>query len=108
MLLRNQKPKGGTELQFEYLEKHVDKNLLDQVQICTSVPEKIPLHPTKPNILWQKNFYDQPNLAPGFKTLLIITSMTGMFLIHTGRMKSLETILKYQLTDAVLKMVLIK
>ena len=42
---KNQNPKGGTELQFDYLEKHVDKNLLDQVQICTSVPEKIPLHP---------------------------------------------------------------
>ena len=67
MIIRNQNPKGGTELQFEYLEKYVDKNLLDQVQICTSVPEKIPLHPTKPNILWQKNSYDQPNLAPWFK-----------------------------------------
>jgi hypothetical protein len=30
-------------LQFEYLRKHVDPKLLDQVQICTSVPEKIPL-----------------------------------------------------------------
>ena len=30
------KPRGGTELQFEFLEKHVDKELLDQVQICTS------------------------------------------------------------------------
>ena len=67
MKIRNQSPKGGTELQFEYLEKHVDKSLLDQVQICTSVPEKIPLHPTKPNILWQKNSYDQPNLFPWFK-----------------------------------------
>ena len=69
MILRNQNPKGGTELQFDYLEKYVDKNLLDQVQICTSVPEKIPLHPTKPNILWQKNSYDQPNLTPWFSNL---------------------------------------
>ncbi len=60
-------PRGGTELQFEYLTKHVDKKLLDKVQICTSVPEKIPLHPTKKNILWQKNSYDQPNLGPWFK-----------------------------------------
>ena len=60
-------PKGGTELQLELLEKYVDKKLLDQVQITTSVPEKIPLHPTKPNILWQQNSYDQPNLAPWFK-----------------------------------------
>jgi len=61
------KPRGGTELQFEFLEKHVSKELLDQVQICTSVPGKVPLHPTKLNILWQKNSYDQPNLAPWFK-----------------------------------------
>ena len=60
-------PRGGTELQHEFLIKHVDKELLDQVQICTSVPGKIPLHPTKLNILWQKNSYDQPNLAPWFK-----------------------------------------
>jgi hypothetical protein len=73
MKIRNQNPKGGTELQFEYLEKHVDKNLLDQVQICTSVP--------------------------GLVTLLIITSMTGMFLIHTGHMKNLEIILIYLQTD---------
>ena len=60
-------PRGGTELQVELLEKHADKNLLDQVQITTSVPEKIPLHPTKINILWQHNSYDQDNLAPWFK-----------------------------------------
>tara|TARA_R110000868_G_scaffold31737_2_gene116236 strand:+ start:2581 stop:2940 length:360 start_codon:yes stop_codon:yes gene_type:complete len=60
-------PRGGTELQFELLRKHVDSKLLDQVQITTSVPEKIPLHPTKLNILWQKNSYDQGNLAPWFK-----------------------------------------
>ena len=59
-------PRGGTELQLELLEKYVDKKLLDQVQITTSVPEKIPLHPTKPNILWQHNSYDQGNLAPWF------------------------------------------
>lgn len=60
-------PRGGTELQFEYLKKYVDSKLLDRVQITTSVPEKISLHPTKKNILWQKNSYDQPNLAPWFK-----------------------------------------
>ena len=62
-----QAPRGGTELQLEYLYKYVDKQLLDQVQITTSVPEKIPLHPTKLNILWQKNSYDQPNITPWFK-----------------------------------------
>ena len=91
MIIRNQLPKGGTELQFSYLEKYVDKELLDQVQITTSVPEKIPLHPTKVNILWQKNSYDQPNLAPWFKNIkLIIISMIGMYLILIGTLKNLE------------------
>jgi len=60
-------PRGGTELQLEYLYKYVDNSLLDQVQITTSVPEKIPLSKNKINILWQKNSYDQPNLAPWFQ-----------------------------------------
>ena len=67
MILRNQTPKGGTELQLEFLRKHVDPAILNQVEICTSIPEKTPLHPTKVNILWQKNSYDQPNLAPWFQ-----------------------------------------
>jgi len=67
MKIRNQTPKGGTELQLSFLNKYVDKNLLDKVQICTSIPGKIPLDPNKVNILWQKNSYDQPNLYPWFK-----------------------------------------
>ena len=67
MKIRNQTPKGGTELQLGFLHQHVDKNLLDQVQICTSIPGKIPIDPNKVNILWQKNSYDQPNLYPWFK-----------------------------------------
>ena len=61
------KPRGATELQMEMLEKHVSKELLDQVQICTSIPGKVPLDPNKLNILWQKNSWDQPNLYPWFK-----------------------------------------
>ena len=60
------KPRGATELQMEMLHKHVPKELLDQVQICTSVPGKIPIDPNKVNILWQKNSYDQPNLQEFF------------------------------------------
>jgi glycosyltransferase involved in cell wall biosynthesis len=60
-------PRGGTELQIELLEKYVGKEILNQVQITVSVPEKIPLSKNKPNILWQHNSYDQPNLAPWFK-----------------------------------------
>ena len=33
MILRNQTPKGGTELQFEFLRKHVDPAILNQVEI---------------------------------------------------------------------------
>jgi len=40
-------PRGATELQFELLEKHVPKDLLDQVQICTSIPGKVPIDPSK-------------------------------------------------------------
>ena len=60
-------PYGGTEIQFDYLRKYATRHLLDLVQITTSVPEKEPLHPLRPNILWIKNSYDQPNVAPWFK-----------------------------------------
>jgi len=59
-------PRGGTELQYEFLERYVDKELLNKVQICTSIPGKIPLLSNKVNILWQKNSYDQPNIYPWF------------------------------------------
>tara|TARA_R110002020_G_scaffold21355_1_gene72275 strand:- start:949 stop:1902 length:954 start_codon:yes stop_codon:yes gene_type:complete len=59
-------PYGGTEIQYDYLRKYGNRNLLDLVQITTSIPEKEPLHPLRPNILWIKNSYDQPNLAPWF------------------------------------------
>ena len=61
------KPMGGTELQMAYLHKFVDKELLNKIQITTSIPEKIPLSKDKPNILWQKNSWDQPNIHPWFK-----------------------------------------
>jgi len=60
------KPRGATEIQIEMLYKHVPKELLDQVQICTSIPGKVPIDPNKVNILWQKNSYDQPNLQEFF------------------------------------------
>jgi len=61
------KPRGATELQMEMLEKHVSKDLLDQVQICTSIPGKVPIDTNKVNILWQKNSWDQNNLQPFFR-----------------------------------------
>lgn len=60
-------PAGGTEIQLGYLRKYADQGILDSVQITTSIPEKEPLDPIKPNILWLKNSYDQPNLAPWFQ-----------------------------------------
>jgi glycosyltransferase involved in cell wall biosynthesis len=60
-------PYGGTEIQLDYLRKYSQQALYDRVQITTSVPEKEPLHPLRPNILWIKNSYDQPNIAPWFK-----------------------------------------
>lgn len=59
-------PKGGTELQLGFLQKYVDSELLDHFQICTSIPGKVPIHPNKINILWQKNNYNQPNIQPWF------------------------------------------
>src|SRR5210317_556234 len=59
-------PRGATEIQMEMLHKHVSKEILDQVQICTSIPGKVPIDPNKLNILWQKNSWDQGNLQPFF------------------------------------------
>jgi len=59
-------PRGATEIQMEMLQKYVAKDILDQFQICTSIPGKIPLDPNKINILWQKNSWDQPNLQEFF------------------------------------------
>jgi glycosyltransferase involved in cell wall biosynthesis len=63
-------PYGGTEIQLEYLHKYVSKELLDKVNITTSIPEKTPLVINKTNILWVHNSYDQPNLYPWFKNKL--------------------------------------
>ena len=60
-------PLGGTELQYALLGKYVDKELLDNFQITTSIPEKIPLAKDKINILWEQNSYDQGNIVPWMK-----------------------------------------
>lgn len=60
-------PRGATEIQMEMLSKHVSKDLLNQFQICTSIPGKVPIDPSKINILWQKNSWDQNNLQPFFR-----------------------------------------
>ena len=59
-------PYGGTEIQLDYLKKYCPTHW-DSVQITTSIPEKEPLHPVRSNILWLKNSWDQPNIAPWFQ-----------------------------------------
>ena len=91
MTIRNQNPKGGTELQLGFLHQYVDKNLLDQVQICTSVPGKVPIDPKKLKYTLAKKILTI-NLIYilGLKIKLTITNMIGMFLILIGIMKNLE------------------
>ena len=52
-------PYGGSEIQLEYLQKHVSKDLLDKINLTISIPEKTPLVFDKPNVLWIQNSYDQ-------------------------------------------------
>jgi glycosyltransferase involved in cell wall biosynthesis len=63
-------PYGGSEIQLEYLQKHVSKDLLDKINLTISIPEKNPLVFDKPNVLWIQNSYDQPNVAPWFMNKL--------------------------------------
>ena len=58
--------KGGTELQLAELQKRVDPSYFKKFQITTSVPEKEAIDSDKISILWMKNSYDQPNIAPWF------------------------------------------
>ena len=60
-------PRGGTEIQHHFLSHYVDEKLLSNFQICTSIPNKVPILENKINILWQKNSYDQPNIYPWFE-----------------------------------------
>ena len=60
-------PSGGTELQYKFLQDYVDKSLLEQFQICLSVPGRIPLAANKINILWEKMAPDQPHFQKFFK-----------------------------------------
>ena len=88
-------PYGGTEIQFDYLRKYGNKNLLDLVQITTSVPEKEPL------ILYALIFYGlkihtiNRILPLGLIKKKTIRSTTGMSIIPTGLMKNLDIFLTF-------------
>jgi UDP-glucose:(glucosyl)LPS alpha-1,2-glucosyltransferase len=52
---------GGTELMLAGLKRHVAPELLDRVNIiCSRVRE---LHPTKPNILWCHDLWNDPEVS---------------------------------------------
>ena len=59
-------PLGGTELQMAELEKRLSADYFQKIKITLSIPEKEPLDRDRINILWMKNSYDQPNIAPWF------------------------------------------
>ncbi len=80
-------PRGATELQMEMLHKHVSKELLDQVQICTSIPGKVPLDPNKVNILWQRILGINPTCKLSLEINQDIKNTIGMYLTVTGTMK---------------------
>ena len=61
------KPRGGTELQVEMLNRNVDVELLEKVNIDVSIPEAKPLSKDKPNILWIHNNHDQLKKPEWFK-----------------------------------------
>ena len=93
-------PIGGTELQVKLLEKHIDSKLLDNFQITTSVPEKIPLAKDKINILWQQNSFDQPNLAPWFKDKDNHTKYDWYIFNSHWSYENLDTSIKFLQKDA--------
>ena len=90
------KAAGGTEIQFAELAKRIDPSYFKKIQITTSVPEKEPIDPDKISILWMKNSYDQPNIAPWFRQRKTIENMIGMYSILIGVTKNLDTLLDYQ------------
>ena len=59
-------PLGGTELQMAELEKRLSADYFKKINITLSIPEKEPINRDKINVLWMKNSYDQPNIAPWF------------------------------------------
>lgn len=83
-------PRGGTELQVELLHKYADKDLLDKVQITTSVPEKYHYIQLNQIYFGNKIHMTRQILRLGFKIKIIIKSMIGMYLTHIGVMRNLE------------------
>jgi hypothetical protein len=80
---------------MEMLEKHVSKELLDQVQICTSIPGKVPIDPNIGRRTLGTN--------PTYKNFLLIkkdmTNMIGTYLIVIGITKSLDMLLIFLLKN---------
>lgn len=58
---QGEKPRGGTELLLEGLNKHVSKELLEKSLVTVCPPQIGPRH-LKPLILWEHQSYDQPSV----------------------------------------------
>ena len=56
-------------------------------------PEKIPLHPTKPNILWQKNSYDLQTWEKVLKTNLTSGFLLSKYTIPLMQLSSIPRII---------------
>ena len=95
----NQKPRGGTELQLEYLYNHVDNKLLDGVQITTSVPEKIHYQKTNLTYFGKKILGTNQTFILGLKIKITIKNMIGMYSTVIGTLNNLQNILIYQLRN---------
>jgi len=81
-------PKGGTELQLAFLESRVDSDLLNHFQICTSIPNKVPIDENKITSCGKKTATTNPTFDLFFKTSLIIINTIGMCLTRIGTMRS--------------------
>ena len=58
--MQNQNPRGGTELQLEYLQKYVDKSLLDHFQI---IPSRVRgLDSSKKRVYWVHDLAGDPEV----------------------------------------------
>lgn len=106
---------GGTEMMLAGLKRHVDPTLLGQVNIiCSRVRE---LHPTKPNILWCHDLWNDPEVSflrdqrqLGKFAKLVFVSHYQQAMYHVGLgvpysagaviQNAIEPILEHQKPDA--------
>lgn len=79
-------PRGGTEILHEHLLKHVDNNLLSNVNLMVSVCDSRLLHDSKPNILWQHVNTDQ-KVAHGLRDYGFVNSVEKFIYVSEWQRK---------------------